>query len=190
MEAEGNRQFPLNGDEEVGKSGRRAAVQRVEIRRHVGQHFGALRDAETQSRRGSAEDVRALTDRPIHTVLRLKASIRSDPARIGDVGAVGINLRGAGGTAGGGKSQRRASQRGDKDAGNCATPDYGDWNSRHSRPPAGRESDERASARILPGPKVSFASMRWGTEPEGWYVDLPDAVFVVGVNYSPLECCH
>jgi hypothetical protein len=30
--------------------------------------------------------------------------------------------------------------------------------------------------------------MRWGTEPEGWYVDLPDAVFVVGVNYSPLEC--
>jgi hypothetical protein len=41
----------------------------------------------------------------------------------------------------------------------------------------------------LPGPKVSFAShLRWGTEPEGWYVDLPYAVFLVGVNYSPLEC--
>jgi hypothetical protein len=41
----------------------------------------------------------------------------------------------------------------------------------------------------LPGPKVSFASiLRWGTEPEGWYVDLPYAVFLLGVNYSPLEC--
>jgi len=43
----------------------------------------------------------------------------------------------------------------------------------------------------LPGPKVSFASRwRWGTEPEGWCVDLPYAVFVAGVNYSPLECAH
>jgi hypothetical protein len=43
----------------------------------------------------------------------------------------------------------------------------------------------------LPGPKVSFAlHLRWGTEPEGWYVDLPYAVFLVGVNYSPLECCN
>jgi hypothetical protein len=41
----------------------------------------------------------------------------------------------------------------------------------------------------LTGPKVSFASSsRWGTEPEGWYVDLPYAVFLVGVNYSPLGC--
>ena len=41
----------------------------------------------------------------------------------------------------------------------------------------------------LTGPKVSFASQsRWGTEPEGWYVDLPYAVFMVGVNYSPLGC--
>jgi hypothetical protein len=41
----------------------------------------------------------------------------------------------------------------------------------------------------LPGPKVSFASqLRWGTEPEGWYVDLPYVVFLVDVNYSPLEC--
>jgi len=41
----------------------------------------------------------------------------------------------------------------------------------------------------LPGPKVSFASLlRWGTEPEGWYVDLPYAVFLIGVNYSPLGC--
>jgi hypothetical protein len=39
----------------------------------------------------------------------------------------------------------------------------------------------------FPGPKVSFASSRWGTEPEGWYVDRPYAVFLVGVNYSPLE---
>jgi hypothetical protein len=38
----------------------------------------------------------------------------------------------------------------------------------------------------LTGPKVSFAShLRWGTEPEGWYVDLPYAVFILGVNYSP-----
>ena len=29
---------------------------------------------------------------------------------------------------------------------------------------------------------------REGTEPEGWYVDLPYAVFLVGANYSPLEC--
>jgi hypothetical protein len=29
--------------------------------------------------------------------------------------------------------------------------------------------------------------LRWGTEPEGWHVDLPYAVFLVGVNYSPLE---
>ena len=40
-------------------------------------------------------------------------------------------------------------------------------------------------AEIHPGPKVSFASVRrWGTEPEGWYVDLPYAIWV-GVNYSP-----
>jgi hypothetical protein len=39
----------------------------------------------------------------------------------------------------------------------------------------------------LPGPKVSFASIwRWGTEPEGWYVDLPYAVFIVAGNYSPI----
>jgi hypothetical protein len=39
-----------------------------------------------------------------------------------------------------------------------------------------------------PGPKVSFASLlRWGTEPEGWYVDLPYAVFLVGVSYSAWE---
>src|SRR5579862_960322 len=50
-------------------------------------------------------------------------------------------------------------------------------------------AEERASARIFPGPKVSFASWRWGTEPEGWYVDLPDADFIAGVNYSPLEYC-
>src|SRR5215469_14220714 len=29
-------------------------------------------------------------------------------------------------------------------------------------------------------------AVRWGTEPEGWYVDRPYAVFA-GVNYSPLE---
>src|SRR5271156_255254 len=53
---------------------------------------------------------------------------------------------------------------------------------------SGRDSDERTSARILPGPKVSFASIsKWGNEPEGWYVDLPAAVFMIGVNYSPLE---
>jgi hypothetical protein len=27
--------------------------------------------------------------------------------------------------------------------------------------------------------------LRWGTEPEGWHVDHPYAVFVLGVNYSP-----
>jgi hypothetical protein len=49
-------------------------------------------------------------------------------------------------------------------------------------------SIERDSARVDPCPKVSFASlMRWGTEPEGWYVEHPDAVFDLGVNYSPLE---
>jgi hypothetical protein len=32
--------------------------------------------------------------------------------------------------------------------------------------------------------------VRWGTEPEGWYVDLPYAIFLVGVNYSPLESRH
>jgi len=43
---------------------------------------------------------------------------------------------------------------------------------------------------MLPGPKVSFASVaRWGTEPEGWYVDLPYAVWV-GVNYSPKVKCN
>jgi hypothetical protein len=36
---------------------------------------------------------------------------------------------------------------------------------------------------LRPGPKVSFVSARWGTESEGWYVDLPYAVWV-GVNYS------
>src|SRR5216683_7553195 len=36
-----------------------------------------------------------------------------------------------------------------------------------------------------PEPKVSFASCsRWGTEPRGWYVDLPGAG-EVGANYSP-----
>jgi hypothetical protein len=44
---------------------------------------------------------------------------------------------------------------------------------------------ELGQAQILPGPKVSFASAsRWGTEPEGWYVDRPYAVWA-GVNYSP-----
>lgn len=37
---------------------------------------------------------------------------------------------------------------------------------------------------MLPGPKVSFASSRWGTEPEGRVVDFPFAL-VVGGNYSP-----
>jgi hypothetical protein len=47
---------------------------------------------------------------------------------------------------------------------------------------------EQDSARVDTCPKVSFASLlRWGTEPEGWDVDLPYAVFDVGVNYSPLE---
>jgi hypothetical protein len=32
---------------------------------------------------------------------------------------------------------------------------------------------------------VHLCASRWGTEPEGWYVDLPYAVFLVGVNYSP-----
>jgi hypothetical protein len=54
---------------------------------------------------------------------------------------------------------------------------------------AGNRMNEPRPA--LPGPKVSFASiLRWGTEPEGWYVDLPYALFLVGVNYSPLECRH
>jgi hypothetical protein len=49
-------------------------------------------------------------------------------------------------------------------------------------------SIERDSARVDPCPKVSFASLvRWGTEPEGWYVDLPYTDFYAGVNYSPLE---
>jgi hypothetical protein len=49
-------------------------------------------------------------------------------------------------------------------------------------------SIERDSARVDPCPKVSFASlMSCGTEPEGWYVDHHDAVFDVGMNYSPLE---
>jgi hypothetical protein len=44
---------------------------------------------------------------------------------------------------------------------------------------------ELGQAQVLPGPKVSFASAsRWGTEPEGWYVDRPYAVWA-GVNYSP-----
>jgi len=52
-------------------------------------------------------------------------------------------------------------------------------------------SSEKDSAKVHPGPKVSFASnLRWGTEPEGWDVDLPYAVFDVGVNYSPLEYSH
>ena len=32
---------------------------------------------------------------------------------------------------------------------------------------------------------VRFSRLKWGTEPEGWCVDLPYAVFLVGVNYSP-----
>jgi hypothetical protein len=48
--------------------------------------------------------------------------------------------------------------------------------------------DERSSARIfLVRRSRSPRLPRWGTEPEGWYVDLPDAVFMAGVNYSPLE---
>jgi len=39
MEAEWNGQFALDGHDEVGKSRRRAAVERVKVRRHVGQHF-------------------------------------------------------------------------------------------------------------------------------------------------------
>jgi hypothetical protein len=35
----------------------------------------------------------------------------------------------------------------------------------------------RLGSRLNLGPKVSFASLlRWGTEPEGWYVDLPYAI--------------
>ena len=51
------------------------------------------------------------------------------------------------------------------------------------RPPsrlAGMSSLQRelGQAKVLPGPKVSFASIwRWGTEPEGWYVNLPYAVW-------------
>jgi hypothetical protein len=47
-------------------------------------------------------------------------------------------------------------------------------------------SIERDSARVDPCPKVSLASlMRWGTEPEGWYVEHPDAVFDVRRELLP-----
>src|ERR1700730_9581103 len=105
MGAEWNRQLTLDEDDEVGKSGGCPPIERVEVRRHVGQHFGALRDAETQPRFGSADDVGPLTDGPIHTVLRLQAPIWNDPARICDVGPVSGNLRGAVGTAVSSKSR-------------------------------------------------------------------------------------
>ena len=38
----------------------------------------------------------------------------------------------------------------------------------------------------LPGPKVSFVSrLKWGTEPKAGMSNLPYAIFLVGVNYSP-----
>jgi hypothetical protein len=83
MEAEGNRQLALDGDNEVGKSRRRAAVERVKICRHVGQHLGALRYAETQPGLGAADDLGSFTDGPIAAILRLQAPVRNDPARIG-----------------------------------------------------------------------------------------------------------
>jgi hypothetical protein len=104
MKAEWNGQLPLDGHDEVRKSGKRAAVERVKIRRHAGQYLGALRDTEAQPSLCSADDVGSLADGPIHAVLRLQASIRNDPARIGDVGPVSGNLVGAGGTAIGSKS--------------------------------------------------------------------------------------
>jgi hypothetical protein len=49
---------------------------------------------------------------------------------------------------------------------------------------------ELGQAKVLAGPKVSFASiLKVGTEPEGWYVDFPYAVWV-GVNYSPKVALH
>src|ERR1700722_18474394 len=104
MKAERNGQFPLDGDDEVGKSGRRAAVEGVKTRRYAGQHFGALRDAETQPRLRSADNIGPLTDGPVDAVLRLQTPIWNDLARISDVGAVRENLGGAGGTPVGCKS--------------------------------------------------------------------------------------
>src|ERR1700741_1554904 len=102
-------------------------VNKIKVRRHVGQYFGALRDAETQPRLGSADNIGSLTDGPVDAVLRLQAPIRNNPARIGDVGAVSGNFRGAGGTAVSCKSPRGAcDQRGRKqDARDRKTATFG-----------------------------------------------------------------
>lgn len=53
---------------------------------------------------------------------------------------------------------------------------------------SGREDfAQRASARFIWSEGLVRLGMRWGTEPEGWCVDHPYAVFRAGVNYSPLE---
>src|SRR5215472_14094023 len=47
---------------------------------------------------------------------------------------------------------------------------------------------QRASARSISWSEgLVRLAVRWETEPEGWCVDHPYAVFRVGVNYSPLE---
>jgi hypothetical protein len=53
-----------------------------------------------------------------------------------------------------------------------------------------RYRSNKTRPRVNPGPKVSFASRRWGTEPEGWYVDLPYAVFDSRRELLPLECAQ
>jgi hypothetical protein len=37
---------------------------------------------------------------------------------------------------------------------------------------------ERASARFIWSQGLAHLEMRWGTEPEGWYVDHPYAIFM------------
>jgi len=52
----------------------------------------------------------------------------------------------------------------------------------------GRDIVERDSARVNPCPKVCFASLlRWGTEPEGWYVDLPYARSFLSISRASFQ---
>jgi len=68
------------------------AIERIKIRRHVGQDLGAMRDTETEPGLCAADDIGSLTDSPIDAVLRLQGSVRHDTARIGDVGPRSVSI--------------------------------------------------------------------------------------------------
>jgi hypothetical protein len=147
-----------------------------------------MSDASAKAGVGRVDGIGSLPDDPIDAVFRLEATERYYQTRIGDVGSVGRYFIGASRTRSAYADPSRAEHKRYRKqrALNLAKFLVGSRDIPAFRWPKMRWLNE-------PGPEFIWSEglvrlvVRWGTEPEGWYVDCPYAVFSAGVNYSPLE---